>query len=680
MQTVLPFKAMQRSSTNESAEPESSSASVISTLSCSSTENRGRKRHKVWDHYLKTDDRKAQCNHCMKTVPARANESMKKHLLLCDAFKSASQSMSHIFPEMKKKSLERLQAEQAYLTFSNERANDLLAKVMFTSGASFTLLDNLYFKDFVQCLNSNYQPLGRRHLMENLMYDYLATIEANMIEKLQEATTVTLSVDGWSTRRHESIYGVEVVLSDGTELLYDVIQLEGAGASSDNLARKLFPIIERIGKRKIVALVTDGARNMTRLRELTSRDYPWIMGFSCIVHSLNIVCCKMFKIHEVQDIFSAASSIIQAFTMSNKLTERLKSVKNEVNCTATSVMALSTTRFSSSFLCLKALFDNKDAFIALSGDSTIGLKQELITSIQDDLFWKNVQDLVKIVEPLSEAIRAAESATFRLSDNFFHYIKLVFKMLMRINEKSCVIGRTVGAGISRCLLEGFCKYVKSSMTLLVAHLDCRFRTNLEASIIDEIERALLDHCHRRGANGTLCNRIKDDFRKFSQSNTYLPDVDPLIFWEKARQYRSLAPIAASFFRIVSNSMSCERTFSTMGWLNAPRRSRITTENLVAFTKIHKSLATGAQGKRMIKFQREEALDVVGDEFDMSDVRNDEEETLHGEFGQEAVDLISEISSLFEDPSGVYDLLSESPSISNEGVSDGFDEDILSLFS
>ena len=167
---VLPFKSSgsSRSLSNYVESVASTSSSNSTTLDVDNVEKRGRKRQKVWDHFTKDDKGRAECKYCTN-VPARANESMKKHLLNCNVFKSSGHNVSEIFLELQQKSLQRIQAEQAYLTFSKERADDLLAKMMFTSGASFTLLENPYFKEFVECLNPQYAPFGRRHLVENLI-------------------------------------------------------------------------------------------------------------------------------------------------------------------------------------------------------------------------------------------------------------------------------------------------------------------------------------------------------------------------------------------------------------------------------------------------------------------------------------------------------------------------------
>ena len=159
-----------------------------------------------------------------------------------------------------------------------------------------------------------------------------------------------------------------------------------------------------------------------------------------IVHSLNILCASLFKLDHVKTLFSNASSIILAFTMSNELTERLKSVRNEIGNKSKSLVCLATTRFSSSFLCLNALYDNRDAFMALCKHAQLKLGRDLVNLIEDDVFWKNVHELIEVIEPLCSWIKAAESSTFRLSYNFLHYVKITIEMLSKLQERDCIIG------------------------------------------------------------------------------------------------------------------------------------------------------------------------------------------------------------------------------------------------
>lgn len=62
------------------------------------SEKRGRKRHGVWDHYTKVDN-KAQCNYCEKVVRARPNETMKTHLCTCERALDAGVNLDEVFPD-----------------------------------------------------------------------------------------------------------------------------------------------------------------------------------------------------------------------------------------------------------------------------------------------------------------------------------------------------------------------------------------------------------------------------------------------------------------------------------------------------------------------------------------------------------------------------------------------------
>lgn len=68
-----------------------------------SVEKRGRKRHGVWDHYTKVDQ-KAQCNYCSKLVRARPNETMRLHLHNCEHALATGINLREVFPDGKQQS------------------------------------------------------------------------------------------------------------------------------------------------------------------------------------------------------------------------------------------------------------------------------------------------------------------------------------------------------------------------------------------------------------------------------------------------------------------------------------------------------------------------------------------------------------------------------------------------
>ena len=55
------------------------------------------------------------------------------------------------------------------------------------------------------------------------------------------------------------------------------------------LAEEILKVVEKIGPKKIIALVTDNASNCVKAREIVSSQYPNIMNLRCIAHFVNLI-------------------------------------------------------------------------------------------------------------------------------------------------------------------------------------------------------------------------------------------------------------------------------------------------------------------------------------------------------------------------------------------------------
>lgn len=251
-----------------------------------------------------------------------------------------------------------------------------------------------------------------------------------------------MPLNGRSKSDGEGLYGVMVVLPSGQEVFLDVIRLGGEAATGRNLLAHLEPVIKKVGPERIASLITDGARNTALLRQLVSERYAKLLNTSCIVHSLNILCLKVYEIPIIADLFSSVKCIIERFIKSNTFQSRLEQVKDVLDLDAGALNKIASTCFYNCYLCLKALHGNKEAIVYLHKESGLNLPAALIEKIEDSLFWKEIEHLVTITEPLALFIKKAESLTFRLSDNFFDYIRLVFQRNRVMNQSHCSFGKS----------------------------------------------------------------------------------------------------------------------------------------------------------------------------------------------------------------------------------------------
>ena len=118
----------------------------------------------------------------------------------------------------------------------------------------------------------------------------------------------------------------------------------------------------------------------------------------------------------------------------------------------------------------------------------------------------------------------------------------------------------------------------------------------------------------------------------------------------------------------------------MGWINSPRRASITPENLVAFTRVYKSMTVGAAEKQPKEFCVNLAHGVLEEQVAEEIEKAIAEEINISDFNRQSANLILEISSLFQEPAGLYELLNCKTHMPKVDVSEDFDQDILNLLS
>lgn len=182
----------------------SSSSSSIS-LSSSSTvlkvDPRGRPYHFTRKYYT-SNGLKMRCNYCSTLVRNRPGGKMKTHLANCQKF----------LAQASEKEIKCLKIKQSSITpflhntlFSKTCANTFLAEAIISGGIPAKFLDNKYFKKFINYCRPGYNGMGRTCFTENYLMNICAEASSTMMQAIHEATYVTVSVDGWSTRGKQSL-------------------------------------------------------------------------------------------------------------------------------------------------------------------------------------------------------------------------------------------------------------------------------------------------------------------------------------------------------------------------------------------------------------------------------------------------------------------------------------------
>jgi uncharacterized protein with HEPN domain len=356
--------------------------------------------------------------------------------------------------------------------------------------------------------------------------------------------------------------------------------------SGDFLFNELIPVLMSLGEQKVLALVSDSAKNCLSVRKKINNAFPHILSISCNVHSLNLICERLFKIKELSDIFLKAIQVISAFNSSNKLTAELQSINELLGKKNKSLERAANTRFSTRYKCLETLALNEEALVII-GESAPNISNHVKETLKNEIFWANCKNILEIIKPIYEMIKLSESSQFRLSDSYVGLMATVYRCKKACDQSR--IGRKIMGEILNIFNCRMKMMVQDDIYITATYLDMRYNYIKWSSMARKriIDRLLL-FIGNYGAAVEEKAAIQQQFLKF---NPYMHQKcnNSSNFWKMpdiVKQYPNLAIAAVYLDSIVPHSMSCERAFSVFGILNSPRRSTMSLNNLSMTVKLY----------------------------------------------------------------------------------------------
>ena len=80
-----------------------------------------------------------------------------------------------------------------------------------------------------------------------------------------------------------------IITSSREEYLYSLQDFSSDHHTTEFLTNKIDEIIQKIGSKKVGAIVSDNAANISAARKAITLKYPNIMNLRCIAHCFNLI-------------------------------------------------------------------------------------------------------------------------------------------------------------------------------------------------------------------------------------------------------------------------------------------------------------------------------------------------------------------------------------------------------
>ena len=234
------------------------------------------------------------------------------------------------------------------------------------------------------------------------MPDERARLEAIMRKKLSTISTLSLSVDAWTSGANR---GYIAVTGHGiTESwVLETLLLSMTPVTENEMGQFIAFVIQDtlrywdISETRVVTITSDGAPN-AKNTVVEQLDKPWVY---CFAHVINGSVRKALEHRCISDVFRSANNISKFFKKSSKAARSLKECQTALNLLVKSMAIDNDTRWGSAYQMMARLCESRRAVSACLAEVT-GTRD----SIPDDLTtsqWSTIKRLVELLRAINES-------------------------------------------------------------------------------------------------------------------------------------------------------------------------------------------------------------------------------------------------------------------------------------
>lgn len=215
--------------------------------------------------------------------------------------------------------------------------------------------------------------------------------------------------DGWRDTRQRPLINFMVYCAKGISFIKSV-DASDIESNAQTICNLFSEIVEIVGHKNVVHLVTDNAANYKAAGKLLCEKYPSICWSPCAAHCMNLIMKDIAGMPEVTDLVTLASRVT-VFIYNHKWP--LNWLRKRPGWTE--IIRLGATRFGTAFIALKSLSDHKHDLQAMvtSPDYKKVIKLDKAKEgkliILNEKFWNNCAIIVKVMTPMLRLLRLCDS-------------------------------------------------------------------------------------------------------------------------------------------------------------------------------------------------------------------------------------------------------------------------------
>ncbi|KAF8602552.1 hypothetical protein BDV93DRAFT_443764 [Ceratobasidium sp. AG-I] len=183
------------------------------------------------------------------------------------------------------------------------------------------------FSDFIFSANQKLKLPSSTTFSEELISNQSSYVHTQSMDKLKKHQNLTISFNGGTTRRPQSVYTMRVTIPDTCEAhLVEGKEASGVSHSGDKLKEIVLRIINDVGSSNFAATSCDSTGNTHLCRELVNKIHPHIIVLPDPCHQINNTVKDIGKLDRFAQCIRYMSKIVSFFHKSTIAATHFKSM------------------------------------------------------------------------------------------------------------------------------------------------------------------------------------------------------------------------------------------------------------------------------------------------------------------------------------------------------------------
>ena len=372
------------------------------------------------------------------------------------------------------------------------------------------------------------------------------------------------------------------------EYLYQLSDISEHSHTAEYLSSVIEKVIVDIGINRISAVVSDNASNVRKAREIIHDKFPNIESVRCIAHCINLIACDIVKDNFGDRLLCRVNILTTFFKNSHRANSKLIQLIKEKGIVGGELKLYCKMRWTTASESVNSVINLQQILEEIVADDRL-TNENIVRIIQSRNFFSDIRILAFVLEPLRKAVLALEARAATLADCFLSLVRLaaVLNKLPRSFNTSfrnhCV----------KVINERFNEF-DDDKYITCFFLDPRFRSAaLKKISFKRIIKCVASIGQRLGFDLYEIDILLNQLQQYKEEkdpfdmDLSLAKKSPLNWWKLTAtdpEPELLPKVACHLFSICPNSATCERGFSTLGWL-FERRLNLKLETLESMCKL-----------------------------------------------------------------------------------------------